>query len=179
MAPTDVLCSLLQGIFISKFMYGLPLSCDITKGLDDPAMKHLYKLHRFASKAVLHIGPTVHPPDEELFSPSKQKSVLQMCAISTCKLAAQCVPERHVYPLMCDRVEEHQSGKCTRQSSNRTLPPQSTKDTCRSTSQQRHGNGCLRLCTPNGKKVDEKSLLGSGLKNILKPVVYSKLKVRL
>ena len=79
-------------------------------------------------RAALRISPNEHLPDEELLFRSKQKSVLQMCAISTSKLATQCMPKRNVHPLMCDRVEEHNGIKCTRQSKNRTLPPQSTKD---------------------------------------------------
>ena len=126
--PRDVVCTMIQAIFTSKLLYGLPLVCDIRGGESDQNIKRLHTLHRRAMKAALRIDRTQHPPDSELLVRTKQRSVIQMTRASTGTLAGKCVPEHNSHPLLLGRVVEHVGGKCTRQSQNRVFPPQPVSD---------------------------------------------------
>ena len=78
-------------------------------------------------KAVLGIGRQCHPPDGELYSRTGQTSVQQMALEATASLAWKCVKDRQNNPLTMNRIEEHSSGRQTRQASQRTFPPQFTR----------------------------------------------------
>lgn len=122
--PCDVLCTLMQGIFTSKLLYGLPLISDSSAGKPDATIDRLNKLHRSAMKASLRIPLAEHPTDETLCRLLGQKSIKKVASTALQTLANACMRTWDSHPLTKERVVEHKNVKKTRQTTSRKLPPQ-------------------------------------------------------
>ena len=125
--PRNIACQLIEPIFISKLRYALELIADATAGIQDKCLKRLHKLHRSAMKAALMIPARKHPSDEELYKLSGQSSLACIALEATGCLAWKSFCSGQ--PFLVNRLESHASGRFTRQSTQRTFPPQSTSGT--------------------------------------------------
>lgn len=122
--PRKVMSNLIDPIFTSKLRYGLEL---ISNPLDanDSVLTKLSALHRQAIKAALRIPKRRHVSYVELLRQSEQKSIRFHSFTSQAKLAWQSIGHHQSHPLTGCRIEQHLNKQNTRQSSNRTFPPQS------------------------------------------------------
>lgn len=127
--PLDTIRPIRDGIFTSKVKYCLTLITNVygIKGAD-PAQSQLHKLHRSAMKASLRIATSDHPPDDELLKKSGQISVKQIAATSIANLAVDCLQNWKSHPLTTSRIVLHLGSKRTRQSQDRTFPPQPVRN---------------------------------------------------
>eukprot|EP00094_Tigriopus_californicus_P009544 TCALIF_09202-PA protein Name:"Protein of unknown function" AED:0.39 eAED:0.44 QI:0/-1/0/1/-1/1/1/0/131 len=78
----DILCGLIQAIFTSKLIYGLPLLNNPGGGEPDSAHERLHKLHHAAMKAALCLSFHEHPTVDELYRRSGQKPVAEIALTS-------------------------------------------------------------------------------------------------
>ena len=124
--PLEVLKKLLDPLFNSKLRYAAELTADATNK-DDPTLRRLHSLHRGAMKAILGLGRLHHPTDEELYTKTGQIPVQQIILEATASLAWKCGRDWCTNPLAQRRLENHFSGKRTRQATQRSFPPQSTR----------------------------------------------------
>ena len=123
--PADTMKKMLNPLFNSKLRYAVELTTDALNQ-EDKCLQRLHALHRGAMKAVLGIGRHIHPLDSELYSQTGQTSVQQMALEATASLAWKSIKDWQRNPL-ANRIEEHFSGRQTRQTTQRTFPPQSTR----------------------------------------------------
>ena len=123
--PAQVVKKMMDPLFNSKMRYAMELTTDALKP-EDKSLQKLHTLHRGAMKAVLGIGRGVHPLDSYLYSQTGQVSVHQMALEATALLAWKCMKDWQKNPLVSKRIQEHFSGRQTRQATQRTFPPQST-----------------------------------------------------
>ena len=124
--PVNVLKKMIDPLFNSKLRYALELTTDALNE-EDKALQRLHSLHRGAMKAVLGISQHFHPPDKDLYSRTGQVSVQEMALEATASAAWKWVKNWQSNPLASGRIEEHFSARQTRQKTQRTFPPQSTK----------------------------------------------------
>jgi len=125
--PRHIMCQMIEPIFTAKARYALELLVDATEEKNMP-LKHLHRLHRSAIKAALRIPALQHPSDKELYRQSGQMSIRKMAWEATALLAWKCSRDWENHPLTRGRIEKHVSGRQTRQATQRSFPPQSTKD---------------------------------------------------
>ena len=117
---------MIEPLFCAKLRYGLELIVDILhkdKG-EDLALQALHSLHRGAMKAALGISHRKHPSDEELYRRTGQQPIRLMAQAATALMAWKCGRDWRNHPLTGGKVIEHYSGRNTRQSTLRSLPPQ-------------------------------------------------------
>ena len=81
----------------------------------------------YTSFLILMKIPFNHPSDCELYSQTGQVSVKQMALEATATLAWKCGKDWKNNPLAKRRIQEHSSGRQTRQRTQRTFPPQFTR----------------------------------------------------
>ena len=124
--PAQVVKKMVDPLFNSKMRYAMELTTDALKK-EDKSLQRLHALHRGAMKAVLGIGRNSHPSDNELYSRTGQVSVQQMAMEATASMSWKCIKDWQKNPLANNRIEEHFSGRQTRQATQRTFPPQSTQ----------------------------------------------------
>ena len=124
--PCIVVRRMVDPLFNSKLRYAMELTTDVLSQ-EDKSLQKLHALHRGAMKAVLGIGRDKHPSDSELYSRTGQVSVRQMALEATASLAWKYMKDWQKNPLTKSRIEEHFSGRQTRQATKRDFPPQSTQ----------------------------------------------------
>ncbi len=121
--PQKIVVGMVEPIFTSKLRYGIALVCNCFS-VEDTSIKKLHSLHRIAMKASLKLANKHHPSDTELLRKTGQKSVMEMTRIATANMAWKAGQNWNVCPLTADRLDKHIGERTTRQSVQRTLPPQ-------------------------------------------------------
>ena len=115
---------MIEPIFTSKLRYGLELICNSFDS-GDTVTRKLHGLHRSAMKASLGLKNWDHPSDFELLTRTGQKSVTEMVRIATASMAWHAGQDWDRYPLTAGRIDKHLGQRTTRQTMQRSLPPQS------------------------------------------------------
>ena len=128
--PQDAVTAMIEPIFCAKVRYVLELTVDTLQTQEENAfLKAIHTLHRSAMKSALGLNARAHPSDDFLYKRTKQISVHQMAEETTAYLAWKCGQDWDSHPLTAGKIKGHCSGRNTRQSTKRSLPPQLTGGT--------------------------------------------------
>ena len=125
--PSGIASQLIEPLFTSKIRYALELVADVPGTAQGQLLKRLHLLHRSAMKAALLIPMRRHPNDEYLYNLTGQVPVRSLAVEATASMAWKSF--KSDYQFLENRVKGHESGRATRQSTQRTFPPQNTRGT--------------------------------------------------